>query len=111
MRIATKKIRQPEIDPLFVILEQHLCNFQDPDMDRKAFIAAVVADYLNYLRKKNITVPRPLEQPIIEELANQVNTMLVKRIYGCITIADYQSQVASPTKKRARSRYDKLNVG
>ena len=109
MGIANGKIKENQVDPLFVILEQHLCNFKDPDIDRKTFIAAVVAEYLGYLRNNNITVPRALEQPVIEELANQVNTMLVKRIYGCLTIEDFQRHVPDTTKKRAKTRYSKLS--
>src|SRR4051812_34488625 len=29
------------IDPLYVIFEQHLFNFQDPDLDRKTFVGNV----------------------------------------------------------------------
>jgi hypothetical protein len=102
-------MRTAQIDPLYVIFEQHLCNFQDPEIDRKTFIAQVIAEYLSYLRKKNITVPRALEQPIVEELANQVNTMLVKRIYGCYSIQEFQQKAVKKTHKRkARARHAKL---
>jgi hypothetical protein len=102
---------QPQTDPLYVIFEQHLFHFQDSDSDRKTFICNIVADYLNYLRKKNITVPKSLEQPIVEELAAQVNVMLVKKIYGCLTIEDYQNNLPGSAKKRARTRYSKINAG
>ncbi|MBC7691031.1 MAG: hypothetical protein H7222_04630 [Methylotenera sp.] len=102
---------QPKTDPLYVIFEQHLFHFQESDSDRKTFILAIVSDYLSYLRKKNITVPRSLEQPIVEELATQVNVMLVKKIYGCLSIADYQNNLPGSVKKRARTRYSKLAVG
>ncbi len=35
-----------EMDPLYVIFEQHLFNFQDSDADRKTFIGNSVTDYL-----------------------------------------------------------------
>jgi len=101
--------RKPgELDPLYVIFEQHLLNFQDSDADRKTFIVNIVADYLSYLRKMNIVVPRSLEQPIVEELANQVNTMLVKKIYGCLSLEDYRKGVPGSARGRARSRYSKI---
>ena len=106
-----RKTLKPTTDPLYVIFEQHLFNFQDSESDRKTFICNIVSDYLNYLRKKNITVPKSLEQPIVEELAAQVNLMLVKKIYGCLTIKDYQDALPGTVKKRARSRYSKLSVG
>jgi hypothetical protein len=100
--------RAAQLDPLFVIFEQHLYNFHDADSDRKTFVGNVVAEYLTYLRKKNITVPKSLEQPIVEELGSQVNTMLVKKIYGCLTIEDFQKRLPTSEKRRARNRYTKL---
>ncbi len=106
-----KKSGSPKsIDPLYVIFEQHLFNFADPDSDRKTFIAQVVADYIGYLRKNNIIVPKSLEQPIVEELGTQVNTMLVRKIYGCLTVnefADPMSGAVRSAKKRAKSRVSK----
>lgn len=93
----------PQVDPLYVIFEQHLFNFSDSDSDRKTFITNVVADYISYLRKNNIIVPKSLEQPIIEELGTQVNTMLVKKIYGCLSITDYVSGVGAGKKRKPKS--------
>jgi hypothetical protein len=113
---ATKpssKTTAKAIDPLYVIFEQHLFNFADPDSDRKTFIVNVVNDYLAYLRKNNIIVPKSLEQPIVEELGTQVNTMLVKKIYGCLNVTDYADPVAASlrnsrhAKRRPRSRVAK----
>ena len=99
-----------KLDPLYVIFEQHLFNFQDPEMDRKTLVLKIVTDYLDYLRKQNISVPRALEQPIVEELAQQVNTMLVKKIYGCLTPKDYQSGLKTEIKRKAKTRYRKLGA-
>jgi len=99
------------IDPLYVIFEQHLFNFADPDSDRKTFIAQVVSDYIGYLRKNNIIVPKSLEQPIVEELGTQVNTMLVRKIYGCLTVNEFadpmSASVRAAKKKTAKSRVSK----
>ncbi len=89
-----------QVDPLYVIFEQHLFNFSDSDSDRKTFITNVVNDYISYLRKNNIIVPKSLEQPIIEELGTQVNTMLFKKIYGFLSITDYVGGTAGMVKKR-----------
>lgn len=102
------------IDPLYVIFEQHLFNFADPDSDRKTFIVNVVNDYLSYLRKNNIIVPKSLEQPIVEELGTQVNTMLVKKIYGCLNVNDAADPIAASmrnsrhAKRRAKNRVVKV---
>ena len=102
---------QQHIDPLYVIFEQHLYNFQDSDSDRKTFIANVVAEYLTFLRKRNIAVPKSLETAIIEELGSQVHTMLIKKIYGFLTIQDFQKKTRPASRKKARTRYSKLASG
>jgi hypothetical protein len=61
-----------QLDPLYVIFEQHLFNFQDPDVDRKTFIGNVIKEYISHLRKLNISIPKSLEGPVVEELAEQV---------------------------------------
>lgn len=99
---------QLQIDPLYVIFEQHLYNFQDSDADRKTFISNVVSDYLTYLRKLQIAVPKPLEGPIVEELMGMVNTMLVKKIYGCPTIDSFQRTVPKSRRIQAGRKYSKL---
>jgi hypothetical protein len=96
------------MDPLYVIFEQHLYNFQDDDADRRTFIGNIVKDYLTYLRKMNIVVPKSLEHLIVEELAGQVNTMLVKKIYGCLSIDEYRKGSAPVLKKKAKTRYTRL---
>jgi hypothetical protein len=108
MRASIKKHGQGQPDPLYVIFEQHLFNFPDADIDRKTLILRIVSDYLNYLRKLNITVPKSLEQPIIEELGAQVNTMLVKKIYGFGSLDQFQSGVEPSVKRRASAKYSKL---
>lgn len=77
-------------------------------MDRKTLILTIVREYLTYLRRRNVIVPRALEQPIVEELANQVNTMLVKKIYGCFNLKEYQKSLIPSLRKKARSRFTKL---
>lgn len=103
-----KSTQSGQLDPLYVIFEQHLCNFQDSDIDRKAFIGKVIQDYLTYLRKMNIAVPKSLEPQVVDELGSQVNMMLVKKIYGSLTIQDYQRGLAPAVKRRAKQRYSKV---
>ena len=56
----------------------------------------------------NIVIPKSLEGAIVEELAGHVNTMLVKKIYGCLSIDDYRKGAAAAVNKKARSRYARL---
>lgn len=102
---------QTGFNPLYVIFEQHLFNFQDSEVDRKTFIGNVVQDYLTHLRRLKITIPKPLEQSIVEELATMINTMLVKKMYGCLSINEYQQQVSVNQKRQAKQRYSKLRRG
>ncbi len=101
-------------DLLYTIFEQHLFNFQDPNSDRETFILTIVKDYLTQVRKLGLAVPKALEDQILEELFFQVNTMLVKKIYGCMTIKEYIAK--TPTvekkakKKKASAKYRELTT-
>ncbi len=106
--VKSNKNQEDQLDPLFTIFEQHLYNFQDSEIDRKTFVNNVVQEYLNYLRKLAISVPRTLEGAIVEELAIQVKSMLVKKIYGCLSIQDYQKKQPTQTRRKAKSRYAKI---
>jgi hypothetical protein len=61
-----------------------------------------------FLKKRNITVPRSLEMQVIEELFTQVNSMLVRKIYGFLSIEDYRKGIAWGQKKKAQKRYQKI---
>jgi hypothetical protein len=111
-----KNVKQVELDPLYVIFEQHLFNFQDPNADRKKFINGIVKEYITRMRSLGLLVPSELESHIVEELSFQVNTMLVKKIYGCLTInefTDKKTAQADPVyelqKKRAKKKYRELD--
>ena len=101
-------VKRPEMDPLYIIFEQHLYNFQDSDLDRKTFIDNVIRDYVSYLRKKNLVVPRFLEDALAEELSTQIRHMLVKKIYGCLTLQDYQKNLGWGVKRDAQKKYSRL---
>lgn len=105
---TTSSSHPDKIDPLYVIFEQHLYNFQDSDSDRKTFILGVIAEYLGFLRQKNIAIPKSLEPAIVEELGEQVNVMMTKKIYGCLTIEDFQRGIPKAKKRRARQRYQRV---
>jgi hypothetical protein len=111
-----------KIDPLYTIFEQHLFNFQDPNADRKTFLEAIVKDYITQMRKMGLSVPSEWEEHIFEELFFQVNTMLVKKIYGCLTINEFIENTKdkkvsakekarwAAQKKKARVRYQELTT-
>lgn len=107
MKLTIKK--DARLDPLYVIFEQHLFNFQDSDIDRKTFLENVVAEYLVFLQKRKVLVPKVIQQQVIEELSVLVNSMLLKKIYGCLKVSDYLQKTPVQAKKKARSRYFRLN--
>jgi hypothetical protein len=98
---------------LYTIFEHHLFQFQDPNSDKREFILTIVKDYLTQLRKLGLGVPKELEEAIFEELYFQVNSMLLKKIYGCSTIDEYIAKTPTRTKKvnrkKAYSNYRALN--
>lgn len=85
---------------LVSIFETHLYNFEDSEADRKTFVGEVVRDYLAFLRRKKTVIPRGMEAEVLEELVLQVNAMLLKKIYGYPTIAEYRKR--SPRSKMKR---------
>lgn len=99
-------------DLLYTIFEHHLFNFQDPNSDRESFILEIVKDYLSQIRKLGLSVPGEWEPMIFEELSFQVNTMLVKKIYGCMTIDEYIAKTPTVEKnkrqKKANAKYRDL---
>jgi hypothetical protein len=103
-----KLTRTTDSDPLYVIFEQHLVNFHDNEVDRTIFINQVIQDYFAYLRNLKIIIPVSLEKSIAEELTSQVQVMLLKKIYGCHSIQEFQKKASKPTRVRARRRYTRL---
>ncbi|NBU20978.1 hypothetical protein EBS43_06150 [bacterium] len=108
MRQSRVSKNTTQIDPLFVIFEQHICNFSDPELNRKEFIHNVIQDYLRFLSKLKIVVPQSLAEPMIEELQSQVNVMLIKKIYGYLSIQEYQKNLPKTQREKVRSKYKRL---
>lgn len=108
IKSKTDKPSQP--DPLYAIFEQHLCNFDDSSIDRKTFITNIVGEYLTFLRRNSVIVPPQMEQAVIEELSEQVKTMLFKKIYGFPSIQAYQQGLTRPQKAKARVRYRRAGL-
>lgn len=61
-----------------------------------------------FLRNQSIAVPRALERAVMEELSTQVRGMLIKKIYGFLTISDYKDTIDPKEIKRAKARYQRL---
>jgi len=106
----TDKYHKAAAEPLFIIFEQHLFNLQDSDMDRKSFVERVLKDYLAFLAKHKITIPKSLFQMTMNELSSQIHQMLIKKVYGHLSIRDYQAKLPTKQKRSARAKYSRLTA-
>lgn len=97
-----------KIDPLYVIFEKHLFEFQDSNIDRKTLIANIVNSYMDYLRKGNVTIPAAYEAHVIEELFGQVSTMLTKKIYGFLSVEEYARGLTREQREKADLNFRRL---
>ena len=91
-----------KLDPLYIIFEQHLYNFNDDTDTEAAFVEKVVQDYLRFLETTGSIVAPKLKNMIAEELKDQVENMLKKKLYGFSSMEDFICEQQKP-KKRARS--------
>jgi hypothetical protein len=78
-----------KLDPLYIIFEQHLYDFNDDTDSETAFIEKVVGDYIKFLVSCGAVIPRKLVGPVSEELKDQVQRMLRKKIYGCTNMQEF----------------------
>lgn len=107
--LRTKKASKTnQQDPLYMIFEQHLFQFKDIDEDRKTFIDQVVNNYLSYLRKLNLAIPKAMEREFLEELSLMVSEMLTKKIYGCLSIEEFRRSLDNGFKRNTKKK-PKLN--
>lgn len=99
-----------KINPLYTIFEKHLYDFDAQEDNEGELIDKIVVDYINLLQQKQIAVPKKWVAQIHEELKDQVRQMLVKKIYGCLSIDEYlESQKDSAVKKKkAKKRYSRM---
>lgn len=77
------------LDPLFQLFEHHLLTKSYEDS--KAFTKEVAEEYLVYLDSTLAHIPLHLRQGIIEDLEQEAHEMLVKKMYGCVNLSDYEN--------------------
>ena len=97
-------------DPLFIIFERHLYDFNYES--RELFLKAVVDDYIGHLIKQNVVVPPMWRNHLEKSLAEEVSDMLVRKLYGCLTVEELKAKqeetITVTERKEARKRYQKL---
>ena len=99
-----------KLDPLYTILEKHLYDFNDDEESQQQFIDNIAKDYIQYLISRQVAVPAKWNALIMDELRSQIRNMLVKKMYGCLSIQEFvRNQKDQKTKGRtARKKFAKL---
>ncbi len=99
-----------KVNPLYTIFEKHLYDFEDNEESEHAFVDKIVNDYLKFLCSQHIAVPRRWQAHIVEELRDQVRKMMVKKMYGCLSVEEFVLGTDDRAAKRkiAKKKYAKL---
>jgi hypothetical protein len=79
--------RKKNIDPLFQLFEHHLLSKSYEDST--AFTKEVAAEYLGYLDSTPAHIPFQFRGAVLEDLESETHQMLVKKMYGCVSINDH----------------------
>ncbi len=73
-------------DPLFMIFEKQLYDFEYNDKD--SFVEEVVSCFFELITKKNISFPVQEKMELKSNAFREVRQMLTYKIYGCLTVID-----------------------
>lgn len=100
-------------DPLFIIFEKHLYDFNYES--RELFLKSVVEDYMGHLVKQKVVVPPSWRTHLEKTLTEEVSDMLVRKLYGCLTVEEFKEKAVAESRDEmitaqteARKRYQKL---
>lgn len=99
-----------KLDALYTIFEKHLYDFEENAETQEGFIDKIVSDYIKFLVANKVAVPRRWQVHILEELRENVRQMLVKKIYGCLSIEEYRKNQTNKKdiQKLAKKKYSRL---
>ncbi len=93
-----------KLNPLYTIFEKHLYDFDEHSESENEFVDKIVNDYIKFLVSKNVAVPLKWKAQIAEELRDQVRQMIVKKMYGCLTIQEFILNQKKNNKELAEKR-------
>lgn len=100
-------------DPLFIIFEKHLYDFNYES--RELFLKGVVDEYITHLVRQQVVIPPAWKNHLDKTITEEVSDMLVRKLYGCLTVEEFQTkkQDENPEaliteQNEARKRYQKL---
>lgn len=99
-----------KLSALYTIFEKHLYDFDDTEESQEAFIDKIVNDYMKFMMAQGVAMPRRWQMQIFEEVRDQVRKMLVKKMYGCLSIEEFVMGQGDRSAKRkvSRKKYSKL---
>lgn len=85
-------------------------DFSEEAADTTAFVDKIANDYLGYLAGKQVAVPGKWREYVLDELRDQIRKMMLKKMYGCLSIEEFQTQNSALKNKRktVRKKYKKL---
>jgi hypothetical protein len=99
-------------DPLFIIFEKHLYDFNYDSRD--LFLKGVVDEYIAHLVRQKVVIPPAWKGHLDKTITEEVSDMLVRKLYGCLTVEEFKTkaeekkEVLVLEKHEARKRYQKL---
>ena len=73
-------------DPLHEILERHLFRSSTEGEFSEELVKAVIADYMQFLQTQGVHTPAHLKAILIEDLADEIKEIIVKKTYGAVRI-------------------------
>ncbi len=85
-----KKVKKlSKLDPLYRLFETYLLTRSYENAD--SFTTQLARDYIAYLDSTPAHIPLYMREAVLEDLKSEVHELLVKKMYGCINIADYKN--------------------
>lgn len=77
------------LDPLFVLFEHHLATRSHENSE--AFTKRVAEQYMAYLDSTPAHVPFHVRSHLLEDLTQETQSLLIKKMYGCVRSQDYSN--------------------
>jgi hypothetical protein len=98
-------------DPLFIIFEKHLYDFNYES--RELFLKNVVDEYVVHLLRQKVMIPPTWKTHLEKTLTEEVSDMLVRKLYGCLNVEEFQQKeeekaTLPATRRESKKRYQKL---
>ena len=81
--------KKKNLDPLYQLFEHNLLHRSYEDSS--AFTKEVAEEYMTYLHSTLAHIPYHVRTNVLEDLVQEAQELLVKKMYGCVKATDYQN--------------------